>query len=326
MKTQKTSAIIVLCVLSAICGGCSKRNHKAQNQETPHDRMVALARQFDCPILGDEINKVAGSNAVDSIQIQRALKNNARFASEARLCDLVQAGEKVEAIFQIERAGKFECAAQLECPTNFIPELSSHTREWAIVFEPGENHEAISISQLGDGNDVVVSGLIIEGKLTGLEALPPRDSGTKPDSAQSANSAGLAEKQLIDRVNADGHDGIFYLGLAREFGFPSQSVYPCRHYDTPDKLRSLYSLSFGGTNCLVIMDVHSNTRWAFVLDAHGHLDKALVGLKGQPSSDVTTNAQAIAQLAVEKAFWSAWLAMHRDFPAANPNMPTNQLY
>jgi hypothetical protein len=156
------------------CSGCSKQNNNDQNkshEETPKDRMLALAHQYDCSVLSDEVEKLAGSNVWHSIYIQRALKSNKRFICSATLCDLVQSDDNVEAIFEIENEDNFQFVAKLECPTNFISTLASKDADtWAIVFEPSQNHHSLNISQLVDGDEVVVvSGLIVEGKLVGLE-------------------------------------------------------------------------------------------------------------------------------------------------------------
>lgn len=156
----------------AICAGCSKQpdNKDQQTTNTYQDPVSTLAKQYGCPILNDEVAKVAGSNSLFSIHIQRALKSSSRFASDASLCDLVQEKDRVEAIFEIEHEDKMECVAKLECPTNLIPSFNSQASEWAIVFEPTENHYTVNISQLVDGDDTtVVSGLIVEGKLIALE-------------------------------------------------------------------------------------------------------------------------------------------------------------
>jgi len=175
MNPRKHSAIVLTCMLIAFCGSCTKQtdnNQSKPREETPKDRMIALAQQYGCSLLSDEVQKLAGSNVWHSIYIQRALTSSNRFVCSGTLCDLVQTDENVEAIFEIEHGFDFEFVAKLNCPTNFVPMLASSSDKWAIVFEPTQNHHTLNINQLVDGDDtVVVSGLIVEGKLVGIEKL-----------------------------------------------------------------------------------------------------------------------------------------------------------
>ncbi len=111
-----------------------------------------------------------------SIDVQRILNTNKRLTAICFLIDLVQAGEHPQAIFQIDdlELGTWSgtCVARLECPTNFIPALTSDVilSEWAIAFEVTSNRHDLQFSKGAKDSDFleVSSVLTIEGKLVGL--------------------------------------------------------------------------------------------------------------------------------------------------------------
>jgi hypothetical protein len=161
--------------LQGLVSGCSHSQpddiHHLKKTESP---AVALARQHECVVLGEELKKAIGTNTVFSFHIQQVLRNNTRFAASASLMDLVQSGEHTEAVFEISifdlalwMSGT--CVAKLECPTNLIPVLASnHTGYVCIAFESSQNRHALHFTThpSGDDDHVVLSSLItVEGRL-----------------------------------------------------------------------------------------------------------------------------------------------------------------
>ena len=166
------TAILTLCTLVTVYCGCSRNTESnvTKHEETPRERALALAHQYNCQFFNEEVRKAAGTNALYSIYVQRVLNSNKRFVALATLRDVLQSGEKVEAIFEIENADDLQCVARLECPTNFISELTSSTDEWGVIFDADANHHTLNIGQLVDGNETVITtALTVEGKIVGLE-------------------------------------------------------------------------------------------------------------------------------------------------------------
>ena len=159
--------------------GCSPQSNSPQEKSTrlPEERTVALARDYNCAILPQEIRKSVGTNHVYSIHVQHVLNTNKRLTAVCDLIDLVQAGEHPQAIFQIDdlELGPWSgtCVARLQCPTNLIPTLTSDVilSEWAVAFEVTSNRHELQFSKGQQDDDSVEASsvLTIEGRLVGLQ-------------------------------------------------------------------------------------------------------------------------------------------------------------
>jgi hypothetical protein len=169
-------------VLIAVLGGCSPQSNESHETSSlrhasPEEQTVALARQYDCAVFGQEIDKSVGTNGVYSIDVQRVLRTNKRLAANCCLIDLVESGEQAEAIFDIEPfdtlilwSGK--CVAKLECTTNLMPALVAGDTgsTWTVAFEIRNSRHGLQSSKgvKDDDSGEVWSVLVIEGKLLGL--------------------------------------------------------------------------------------------------------------------------------------------------------------
>lgn len=186
MKTHGQLIVVIAFLISiGFFAGCSRKAREAQSnigqpKNLLEKRTAALARDFNCPLLVDAIRKSVGTNSVFSFHVQRVLNNNAKVAATGILKDLVQSGERIEAVFEInslreELLWDGKCVAKLECPTNYLSTLMSKDMffesEWGLVFDLSENHHDLKFSK-GSGEDHSVESYIvitITGKLTAIE-------------------------------------------------------------------------------------------------------------------------------------------------------------
>jgi hypothetical protein len=164
-----------------VFASCSPQSAEPQKSTTrpdkqPQDWTSALARQNNCALLAEQVSKSVGSNSVYSIDVQRVLKTNTRVTTTCYLIDLVQLGERAQAVFQIDdlepSAWSGTCVVRLDCPTNFISILASEQIFclWAVAFETTSSHHDLRFSKGSTDDDFVTpwSVLTIEGKLLGL--------------------------------------------------------------------------------------------------------------------------------------------------------------
>src|SRR5438128_5000304 len=128
------AASITALLLVWICSGCSPdsgdgQSKKAKNHQVAEDPTAALARKYGCSMLGAELQKMVGTNPVYSLDVQRFLATNKRFVALCTLVDLVQSGQRVEAVFDVQDIEivslSGQCLLRLDCPTNFVPVLAS---------------------------------------------------------------------------------------------------------------------------------------------------------------------------------------------------------
>jgi hypothetical protein len=175
MKANPAAWILLPLLLGS---GCSRGSDDTQTGATkrkiPQDEQTAeLARHHNCFLLSEEVRKLAGTNEIFSFVIQTALNSNKRLAANASLNDVVQSGERVEAIFELDTWTLWprKCIAKLECPTNLTSALSKRGEEFCIVFEARENHNVLNfgIRANEDLEEVVsLSVVTIEGRLIAI--------------------------------------------------------------------------------------------------------------------------------------------------------------
>ena len=176
---MQLTTVATLGALIAFCSNCSRQPNQGQASSAPpkkalDERIAALANQSECPVLGEEIHRMLGTNSQFAIHLQRVLNNNKRLAATGPLLDVVETGGKVEAIFEIsEWQIDTMCIARLECPTNLIPKLTSIAPNdlWGFVFEVRETQQSLNFSN--SSKDEAVSHvrivLTIEGRLIAVE-------------------------------------------------------------------------------------------------------------------------------------------------------------
>ena len=185
MRSLLTSAVLVLCVPIFLCDGCSRQSEKpepknTQLQATPEDPTAALARQHNLPLLSEELQKSVGTNTLYSIDIQRVLAGNMRIVASGTLHDIVQSGERIQAVFRIDNMDLLfwegTCVATLDCPTNFISRLRSEAvlPRCAVAFEVAGNHHKSKFSRIVLNEDAFAkpwSVIALDGKLIDFEKL-----------------------------------------------------------------------------------------------------------------------------------------------------------
>lgn len=177
-----------------LCAGCS-RNTDAPKPTAFFEKIrartegaVSFAHENGCVLLREEIQKVVGTNrfSVRSLDVQRVLDTHKHFVSTGRLVDVVQSGERVEAIFEISDLDldvflhqPSEVVSRLECPTNLIATLTTNgLGEVCFAFEVAHSTYTANFTTrpAGDDDSVVLSGIItITGKLIALKDLKEFD-------------------------------------------------------------------------------------------------------------------------------------------------------
>ena len=185
MRDLPTSTTLVLSVLGLLCAGCSSESEKPKPENTlvvapREDRTAALAQQYNFSLLSKELKRTVGTNTAYSIDIQRVFAGNKRVVATGTLRDIVQSGEQLQAIFEIETLDLLPwegtCIAILDCPTNIITRLCSEEvlPTCAVAFEVTGNHHALKFSSVVVNEHEFTkpwSVITVEGKLFGFEKL-----------------------------------------------------------------------------------------------------------------------------------------------------------
>ncbi len=185
MKSNPFACLFLMVLLG---GACSQKSDDAEANGTkslikPTEQLTALGQQYGCVLLRQEISKGVGTNKVFAFNIQQVLNANKKLAAAGRLIDLVQSGEHVQAVIELcdfdlglwSLIDARECVAELECPTNLIPNLvSKRLTKCCFAFEAaGNQHSLKYMAHSSQDNDwAVLSSVIrIEGRLIAITEL-----------------------------------------------------------------------------------------------------------------------------------------------------------
>ena len=178
----------VVVVALAACFWRANRGHggapqtaKESRTNSDEQKIAALHEKYGCPILGEEVRKLAGTNALYSIHVQDALKTNEVIITSGMLHDIVRSHDRVEAIFYIgesisEAWSKDDCIALLECPTNFVQPLISQGGKWAVVFEVTKYGPIYESGDDAENSLGYHDQILIEGKLTDVQTLSENET------------------------------------------------------------------------------------------------------------------------------------------------------
>ena len=166
-------------ILLFLFGGCSREDSSKTGPYKGIPQAATFARANNCVLLAEAVRREIGTNQPFSIDLQRALTQNKRVGTEAVLNDIVENGEQIESVFEVQQGWEAKCVLRLKCSGHLVSKLRAGGRDrmWLIAFEVENTRPLLRAGadlRAGpdeeDGkNGSVTSGVLAEGKLSTAE-------------------------------------------------------------------------------------------------------------------------------------------------------------